>query len=92
MGMPTMGMEAIAGKCQQQVNLEVLCNVWKPAHPWLAPCWNGHVLTLMTTAMQGGRSARATWACVLRRIFFFLKKHCFLHFEFSTFVLEYVLV
>ena len=26
---------------------EILSNVWKLAHLWLAPCWNGQALTLM---------------------------------------------
>ena len=67
MGTATMGLKAIAGRCFSQFNLVIPCKVWKPAHLWLAPCGNGHALTLMTTAAQGGRGVRATEACMLRR-------------------------
>ena len=46
-------MEAIARTGFPQFHLENLSNVWKAAHLWLAPCWNGQALTLMTTAVQG---------------------------------------
>ena len=37
LGMATTGLEAIRGNVLLQFNLEILCNVWKPAHQWLAP-------------------------------------------------------
>ena len=36
-----MGLEAATQTCFQQINLENHYNVWKPAHPWPAPCCNG---------------------------------------------------
>ena len=32
--------------CFTNFNLALLSNAWKPAHLWLAPCWNGQALTL----------------------------------------------
>ena len=45
-GLAANCLEAIAGTCFRQVNLEILCSVWKLAHPGLAPCWHGHAPTL----------------------------------------------
>ena len=45
-GLAAVGLEAIAGMCFENFNLD--SNVWKPAHLWLAPCWTGQALTLVT--------------------------------------------
>ena len=75
-GYDNSGSAGIAGTCFSQLNLVALCNVWKPTDPWLAPCWNGHALTPMTTATQGGRSVRAARARVLRRKKKNSPRHC----------------
>ena len=38
---------ALAGTCFKKITLEILSNVWKPAHLWLAPREHGQELTLM---------------------------------------------
>ena len=42
-----MGLEQLQKSASKNFNLEILSNVWKPAHLWLAPCWNGQALPLM---------------------------------------------
>ena len=45
-GVGKNGVGTIAKTCFKKFNLEILSNVWKPAHPWLAPGWSGQALTL----------------------------------------------
>ena len=51
-----MGVGAIANMCFKNFNLENLSNVWKPAHLWLALCWNGQALTLDSSTRSPWRS------------------------------------
>ena len=78
--MATMGLEVIAGTCFQQVNIEIICNVWKPAHLWLALCWNGQTLTLdqqykvaVTLARRKRECLNKTKKNTLRAS---MRKHC----------------
>ena len=57
-----MGSEQIAKTCFENINLEILSNVWKPAHLWLAPCWNdqnGHARQQYKVAVALARRRRA---------------------------------
>ena len=46
-GVNGIGATAKKKTCFKHFNLEILSNVWEPAHLWLAPCWNGQALPLM---------------------------------------------
>ena len=54
MGFEAMGLVEFAETCFEHFNLEILSNALKLAHPWLAPCFNHHALTL-DSSTHGGR-------------------------------------
>ena len=54
-----MGLEQSWGTCFENFNPEILSNARKPAHPWLAPCWNGQALTLDSSTRWPWRSRDA---------------------------------
>ena len=77
MGLAANCLEAIAGTCFRQVNLEILCSVWKPAHSGLAPCWHGHAPTLDSSTRWLWRSRDASVrASTQKNLRASMRKHC----------------